>query len=135
MEPGSDLVLLHPDGKEEVLVAVSEKESIADPQVSFDGQWVYFREDARRAELQSADVYKVHVPTKKVTQLTQQKFTPNTGVVNLSKTTGPSWGVGVYNLGRASLPGGKLAFVSDRNAFKATNPGYAQYALRCNCSP
>jgi hypothetical protein len=30
MEPGADLVLLYPDGKEEVLVAVNEKESIAD---------------------------------------------------------------------------------------------------------
>ena len=27
------------------------------------------------------------------------------------------------------VPGGKLAFVSDRNAFKATNPGYAPNAL------
>src|SRR5262245_50555763 len=42
MEPGADLVLLHPDGKEEVLVPVKPHESIADPCVSFDGQWVYF---------------------------------------------------------------------------------------------
>src|SRR4051812_4897856 len=38
MEPGADLVLLHPDGKEEVLVPVTENESIADPAVSFDAQ-------------------------------------------------------------------------------------------------
>src|SRR6185369_13260316 len=42
MEPGADLMLLHPDGSEEVLVAVQPKESIADPYVSFDGQSVYF---------------------------------------------------------------------------------------------
>ena len=36
---------------------------------------------------------------------------------------------GVHNLGPCPLPGGKVAFVSDRNAFKATNPGYAPNAL------
>ena len=35
----------------------------------------------------------------------------------------------MYNLGPCPLPGGKLAFVSDRNAFKAINPGYAPNAL------
>src|SRR4051812_10684464 len=40
MEPGADLVLLHPNGKEEVLVAAEGNESVADPQVSFDGEWV-----------------------------------------------------------------------------------------------
>src|SRR4051812_1079107 len=30
MEPGADLVLLHPDGSEEVLVAVKPQESVAD---------------------------------------------------------------------------------------------------------
>ena len=74
-----------------------------------------------------ADIYKVHVPTRKIVQLTQQAFTPNTGAADWSKTPLPSWGV--YNLGPCPLPGGKLVFVSDRNAFKATNPGYAPNAL------
>src|SRR5262245_6722580 len=42
MEPGADLVLLHPDGSEEVLVPVTGNESVADPFVSFDGRSVYF---------------------------------------------------------------------------------------------
>src|SRR5262249_39664119 len=42
MEPGSDLVLLHPDGSEEVLVPVQPQEAIVDPFVSFDGQSVYY---------------------------------------------------------------------------------------------
>src|SRR5262245_27437356 len=42
MEPGADLVLLHPNGQEEVLVAVKDQESIADPYVSFDGEWVFY---------------------------------------------------------------------------------------------
>src|SRR5262249_33693178 len=41
LDPGADLMLLHPDGKEEVLVA-GGKGSVADPVVSFDGEWVYY---------------------------------------------------------------------------------------------
>src|SRR6187402_34697 len=41
MEPGADLMLLHPDGKEELLVAGGDG-SITDPVVSFDGEWVYY---------------------------------------------------------------------------------------------
>src|SRR5437879_1550386 len=37
MEAGADLMLLHPDGKEEVLVPAPGNEAIADPFVSFDG--------------------------------------------------------------------------------------------------
>jgi hypothetical protein len=41
MDPGADLVLLHPDGREEVLVPGGDG-SIVDPYVSFDGLWIYF---------------------------------------------------------------------------------------------
>src|SRR6187402_1088973 len=41
MEPGADLMLLHPDGSEELLVAGGDG-SITDPVVSFDGEWVYY---------------------------------------------------------------------------------------------
>src|SRR5262245_55787113 len=41
MEPGADLMLLHPDGGEELLVAGGNG-AITDPMVSFDGQWVYY---------------------------------------------------------------------------------------------
>ena len=127
MEPGADLMLLHPDGKEEVLIAVKEHESIADPFVSFDGASVYYVKMHDALKHKGADIYKIHVPTRKIVQLTQQVFTPNTGAADWSKTPLPSWGV--YNLGPCPLPGGKLVFVSDRNAFKASNPGYAPNAL------
>ena len=41
MEPGADLMLLHPNGREEVLVE-GGKGSVTDPMVSFDGEWVYY---------------------------------------------------------------------------------------------
>jgi Hydrazine synthase alpha subunit middle domain len=127
MEPGADLMLLHPDGKEEVLVGVKPHESIADPFVSFDGESVYFAKMHDALKHKGSDLYKIHVPTKKIVQLTRQVFTPNTGAADWSKTPLPSWGV--YNLGPCPLPGGRLVFVSDRNAFKASNPGYAPNAL------
>ncbi|HKB36979.1 MAG TPA: hypothetical protein VKD72_11030 [Gemmataceae bacterium] len=127
MEPGAELMLLHPDGKEEVLVPVKPHEAIADPFVSFDGNSVYYAKFHDALNHKGSDIYKVHVPTRKIVQLTQQVFTPNTGAADWSKTPLPSWGV--YNLGPCPLPGGKLVFVSDRNAFKATNPGYAPNAL------
>src|SRR5204863_10151892 len=105
MEPGADLMLLHPDGKEEVLVPVTAKESIADPQVSFDGKSVYFAKMHDALGHKGADIYRVDVATKKVTRLTEQTFTPNTGVADWSKTPLPSWGV--YNLGPCPLPAGR----------------------------
>jgi hypothetical protein len=85
--PGAELRLLHPDGKDESLVPVEPHESITDPVVSFDGEWVYFAKfhhmAAERAHMtrlrsqQGADIYKIHVPTRKIVQLTKQERTPN----------------------------------------------------------
>jgi hypothetical protein len=127
MDPGADLMLLHPDGSEEVLVAVKPQESIADPFVSFDGQWVYYAKMHDALKHKGADIYKVHVPSRKIVQLTSQKFTPNTGAADWPKTPLPAWGV--YNLSPTPVPGGRIAFVSDRNTFKGTNTGYAPRAL------
>ena len=41
IEPGADLMLLHPDGSEEVLVAGGPG-AVTDPVLSFDGEWVYY---------------------------------------------------------------------------------------------
>ncbi len=70
MEPGADLMLLHPNGKEEVLVPVKAHESIADPYVSFDGQSVYYAKFHDALKHKGSDLYKVHVPTRKIVRLT-----------------------------------------------------------------
>ena len=41
IDPGADLMLLHPDGTEEVLVAAGNG-AVTDPFVSFDAQWVFY---------------------------------------------------------------------------------------------
>ncbi len=121
-EPGSDLVLLHPDGTEDVLVRAGN-DAIADPFVSFDGEWVYFSrfhnvQKGQATELlvpQSADIFKIHVKTRRVVQLTTQAFTPNTGVADTSLPD-----PGVFNTGPCPIPGGKVMFTSTRNGLVST---------------
>jgi len=129
-EPGSDLMLLHPDGKEEVLVPAGD-DAVTDPFVSFDGEWVYYasfrnvrKPGSDKLVSESADAFKIHVKTRKVVQLTQQVFTPNTGVVAKSVKA-----PGVYNLGPCPLPGGKVMFTSNRNGFVPTK-GYTPTTLQ-----
>jgi hypothetical protein len=129
-EPSSDLVLLHPDGSEEVLVAAGD-DTIADPVVSFDGASVYFariRNERKQGNppftSKSSDLFKIDVKSGKVTQLTHQEFTPNTGVA--AKATRQP---GVYNLGPCPLPGGKIMFTSNRNGFAPTK-GYTPTTLQ-----
>jgi hypothetical protein len=130
MDAGADLMLLHPDGTEEVLVS-GGLGSVTDPMVSFDGKWVYYTlfHDLTGASISQgapagADIYKIHVPSRKIVRLTDQHFTPNTGAANWSKDfrtpePGKNWlGYGVFNMGPCPLPGGKVIFVSNRNAFK-----------------
>ncbi len=56
--------------------------------------------------------------------MTHQQFTPNTGAGNWSRdyrTPEPgknSLGYGVFNMGPCPLPGGRLIFTSNRNAFR-----------------
>lgn len=120
-EPGSDLMLLHPDGREEVLVAAGD-DAIADPFISFGGESVYYArirnirpQASDRPISQSSDIFKIHVKTRKVMQLTQQTFTPNTGVIAAKLQSH-----GIYNLGPCPVPGGKVMFTSNRNGFVPT---------------
>jgi hypothetical protein len=134
MEPGTDLMLLHTDGTEEVLVDAGDVGAAIDPFVSFDGKWVYYAfcpnvkdvTSQRRASAmrQGCDIYKINVATREKVRLTFQEFTPNTGVTKWCEDfagTGSSectaLGYGIFNLGPAPLPGGKVIFTSSRNGF------------------
>lgn len=142
LEPGADLMLLRPDGSEELLVAGGEHGAITDPVVSFDGQWVYYTHipDLRNSgpwqPPKGADIYKIHVATRKIVRLTNQVFTPNTGAADWA--TPPqnerdhektSLSYGVLNFGPFPLPGGKIVFTSNRNAFRPPK-GYPRIALQ-----
>jgi hypothetical protein len=130
-DAGADLMLLHPDGSEEVLVKGGQDGSITDPFVSFDAQSVYYSHiqglkgtvKYGQQPFEGADIFKIHVKSRKITRLTDQAFTPNTGAGDWSKDfrkaeNGKNYlGYGVLNLGPCPLPGGKIVFTSNRNAF------------------
>ncbi|MGH7222225.1 MAG: hypothetical protein ACRELF_03275, partial [Gemmataceae bacterium] len=132
MDARADLMLLHPDGREEVLVHGGEDSSVTDPFVSFDGEWVYYSHirglkgtsQHGQPPFGGADIYKIHVKSRKIVRLTRQVFTPNTGAADWSSDCRkPEQGkthlnYGVLNMGPCPLPGGKIVFVSNRNAFR-----------------
>lgn len=122
MEPGADLMLLHPDGTEEVLFP-GGKGAVTDPFVSLDGESVYFAyfHDLTRASMWEphrggSDIYKLHLKTRKLVQLTHQEITPNTGTAEWAKDfRTPENGRIVYpygtlNLGRRAKPGAQDRF-------------------------
>lgn len=137
VEPGSDLMLLHPDGSEEVLVAAGDG-AVTDPYVAFDGQWIYYSYfyDVRTEALNyqrndlphlGADIFRIHVTTRQVEQLTHGEFTPNTGAGTWDENNPLNppneynrLGYGILNLGPAPLAEGKIVFVSNRNGFVPT---------------
>ena len=150
MDPGADLMLLHPDGSEEILVDC-ETCGVTDPVVSFDAQWVYysFFPDLSQGSLntqrgnlpyQGADIYRINLNSRVIEQLTFGKFTPNTGAGNWDESNplNPTaefnrLGYGILNLGPMPLPGGRLAFTSNRNGFVPTkgftNPTLQLYVM------
>ena len=141
MEPGADLMLLHPDGSEELLVAGGSG-SITDPVVSFDGEWVYYvhiynlvKRSQWDPPAEGADIFKIHLKTRKIVRLTNQQYTPNTGAADWSKDFRPDKNnqdgisYGVYNMGPFPLPGGKIVFTSNRDGFRPSK-GYPALALQ-----
>src|SRR5262245_15513383 len=128
MEPGADLMLLHPDGKEEVLVEGGKKGSVADPYVSFDGKSVYY---AFFHATEGADTYKIHVPTRKIVRLTHNGGEKAPGIdgatyrrnedsmvllMEMSGKAAKDRDV-IYNTAPCPVPGGKVIFTSNRHGF------------------
>ncbi len=141
MEPGADLMLLHPDGSEELLVAGGDG-SITDPFVSFDGQWVYYthiyylkKRSQWNPPKQGADIFKIHLKSRKIVRLTNQKYDPNRGAADWSSDfrkhePGKShMETGVYNMGPCPLPGGKIVFTSNREGYEPAR-GYPAITLQ-----
>ena len=146
MEPGADLMLLKPDGNEELLVKGGEG-SITDPVISFDGQWCYYthiydlsNRNQWTPPKRGADIFKINLKSKKIVRLTNQQFDPNTGAGNwtASHRSEPNaqgknhFDYGVFNMGPCPVPGGprgKLAFTTNREGYRPSK-GYPAVALQ-----
>lgn len=156
IDPGADLMLLHPDGSEEVLVEGGNG-AVTDPFVSFDAEWVYYsyfhdtRPEAinyqRDLPYAGADIYRLHLASRTVEQLTHGEFTPNTGAAHwyrdaegryqpVETPNQYAWdhlGYGIVNLGPAPVAGGRIVFTSNRNGFLPpkgyTSPSLQMYVM------
>jgi hypothetical protein len=147
IEPGSDLMLLHPDGTEEMLVDAGDG-AIVDAVVSFDGTRLYYAKfpdmrpgalNPQRGDLprQGADLYALDLATRGETRLTFQEWTPNTGAGNWAAdplgsgaTSAQNYlGYGILNLGPCPLPDGRILFTSNRNGFMP-NKSYTQTCMQ-----
>jgi hypothetical protein len=141
MEPGADLMLLHPDGKEELLVEGGTRGSVADPYVSFDGQTVFY---AFFHATEGADIFKIHVPSRKVVRLTHDggKKAPGTEGAHYSRNDDSmvllmeSFGKKaaerdvIYNTAPCPVPGGKVLFTSNRHGFVPRKGTFAAHAFQ-----
>ncbi len=149
IDPGADLMLLHPDGSEELLVAGGNG-AVTDPFLSFDAQFVYYAyfHDARPSSINTqrglsragSDLYRMHLATRTIERLTFGEFTPNTGAGRFDpkNPVNPpagfdSLGYGIFNLGPAPVAGGRIAFTSNRNGFVPpqglTNPTFQLFVM------
>lgn len=152
IDPGADLMLLHPDGSEEVLVEGGVG-AVTDPFVSFDAEWVYYsyfpdvRPEAingqRGLPYAGADIYRLHLESREIQRLTHGEFTPNTGAATWyrdeegrvqpvdvpNRYAYDHLGYGILNLGPAPVAGGRIAFTSNRNGF-APPKGYTNPTLQ-----
>ena len=134
MMPGTDLVLLRPNGTEEMLFAAGVG-AVLDPVVSFDARFVYFAyfpnvtQSARNSQRDNvpkmgSDIYRIELKTRALKRLTQQTFTPpyagvkwSANLLSANAADETYLGYGIFNMAPCPLPGGKIMFVSSRDGY------------------
>ena len=134
MEPGADLMLLHPDGNgggAGRARATSRSPTRTSPSTASGSTT---RRSTTPLNHKGADIYKIHVPTRKILRLTQ----PEVHAQHRRRRTGRRRrvpGGASSTWAPARCPAGKLAFASNRNAFKAPQPRLrARTRSPCSCS-
>lgn len=114
---GTDLVLIHPDGSEEVLFDAGTNGGVVDPLVSFDGRTVFFSffEDPenfnpqRKVSKSPAHLWKIDLVTRVATQLT---FGDKPAFGDTAHAIDPQYAQ--FDVAPVELPDGRLLFLSNR---------------------
>jgi len=162
IEPGADLMLLKPDGAEEILVdcrATGQESSsggeadcsVQDPVISYDGKWVYYakyvdmgaistsslRNAWRRLEAHSL-LFKMRLDVPANERAEIQITTVGDGFAT-DKLAGNSSvdevrEFGIRDLGPTPLPDGRLLFTSNRDAVVAFRQGVKDSLSRVSAS-
>jgi len=127
---GADLMLLRPDGSQRTLVDCTTC-CVQDPAISFDGEWVYYTKllDADDATSPSY-LFKMHIAGSgadfREVQLTfDDGYTGYLHQGNDADADDLARYFGIRDMGPAPLPGGRIAFTSNRQAEIAFRQGTA----------
>lgn len=133
---GAELVIIHPDGSEELLFSGGPNASATDPFVSYDGRTVYFSlfvdpEDINPQRFLSyspAHIWKVDVATKQATQLT---FGTSPAFRDSARRIDPRYAL--FDVAPIELPDGRILFLSTRDGqFSVTGRWPAPVFWRMN---
>ncbi len=122
---GADLMLLHPDGSEVVLVDCAEC-SIMDPFVSYDGKYVYYSH-IEGDKASASWLYKINLSTG--APYTPIRLTFNNGfdsanyAGNTTSAHDQASMRGIRDMAPIPLSDGRIMFTSNRSALTAFDPG------------
>lgn len=119
VDRGTDLVLIHPDGREEVIVETGETGAVVDPVVSFDGRTIFYAkfEDPQNFNTQRkltrspAHIWRYDLATGTSTQIT---FGQKPRFEDTAHRIDPRYAQ--IDLAPVELADGRLLFLSNRDA-------------------
>ena len=133
LTPGTDLIYRRTDGFEEVLINTEGKGCVLDPAPTNDGKSILFswikdltQRDQQRWNMPigGADIYKLNLETREITQLTFQEFEPNQPDIFSKNPVIPEpgkyrLGYGIINSSPRELGDGRIVFTSNRYGYIA----------------
>lgn len=123
--PGADLILLHPNGKETILVDCI-KCSAMDPVISFDGNTVYYSLIEYPGKGSPSWLYKIHLNRKPFTPIRltyNDGFDSNFYAGNTTKEHNQASTRNIRDMAPTPLADGRLLFTSNRAGLTALDPG------------
>ena len=135
--PVSDLVVIQPDGTEEVLVSGNGTDAILDPK-TLDGVNVFFAriydvEDTVQGHMpiskRGSDIFSIDIATGEITQWTDQTDEPLASFGFVTPNNHEPYNTGVFNLGPQPLPDGRLVYTSNRRRIDPTK-GFTKPCLQ-----
>jgi hypothetical protein len=122
---GADLILLKPDGTEEILVDCN-KCSIMDPFISYDANWVYYSFIEEPTKASASWIYKINLRKKPYTPIRltfDTSFNNNFYNKNTSTNSDLKNHRMIRDMAPVPLADGRILFTSNRSSFIALNPG------------
>ncbi len=121
---GADLILLHPDGSEDVLVDCNEC-SVMDPFISLDANWVYYSLIEEATEASASWIYKINLKDPQFTPIRLSfgdGFDSHLYAANTTEKHYQSSTRKIRDMAPIPLADGRILFTSNRAGLTALNP-------------